>query len=668
MNQTTQKKKSLFRKEAFILIGFIAVLLILYFTIFFAWHLKWVTQRALTKIYGAEVNISSVEVNYLPPGLLFRNFQFTNHQKPTHNLFELGEVSLKLNTNDLMFASLVAEEAKIAQVRIDRKRKRVGFVSAESQKLISLSLDLKENKKAVINKKTSGNILENAMSFSKKKDLDAELKNILKDLNTEAMSKKYTQRLKVQNEIFEDYKNSLDKAELQKIETKVASLKKLIEQKGSPVQVLALGTDLLKDIKSKKDKISTLNTQVKNQLSDLKKVKTDFKEDLSSIKSGIKNKFKIPDISPKSLAKDFFAETVSTRFYLFKYWIEQIRKNSEDKIKQTTSKVLTESQRKLVSSKVKKTLEASKKEKAIKKNIADAKLKNAQYISFGNSARPKFWMKKVLISGDSKANQDLQNFTGKILNISDNQFLINKPIEITFKGDLPKENFYDLKINALLNHHVKELNEVFDITATYPISSFKIVDDNSLKVYLKKAISHTKINGSIQKSEVRDMVIKNSLDKVNFDFYSSKSDINKWLEPIFTSISDFNMDIFLDGPLRKPNLKILSSLADQVSKGLKNQVASQLAEFNSKIEKKISEETENLRSKVFSKIDTQQENIDKILSDLRQKLDSRNVVVNKLLSKSSSSKLGTIADKVGSKLTDKLFGKPKDKKSANEER
>lgn len=653
MTSTTskpQKKKGPIRTEFILVFAFLVALIAIYFIFFFALHLKWIAQKTLSKVYGAEVNIGSININYLPPAMAFKNIQFTNHQKPTHNLFEIGNLSFELNTNDLMFASLTTEEALMTGVRVNTPRKHPGYVSPESQKLVSMSLDLKKNKKAVLDRKTSGNILENILAFSKTKDINAELEKLGQDLKIEELENKYKEKIKTQSELLKNYESLTDSSFTSDIESKYKELESQIKNKVYVADIVANGKSLLEDIKKKKEHINDLSQQLKSQLKEAQNIKTEFKSDIELKKRELKNKFKIPDISPDALAQDFFAETVTTRFYLFKYWLDQIRKNSESKVQNISQKVLSEEKAEFVKDKIKATIESTQKEKAIKKEITEFKATHTEIVHFGSHIRPKFWVKKVLIKGDAKENQDLQNFKGEILNIADDQKIIGKPISITFEGDLPKDNIFNMKLAAQLNHHVKDINETFKVAADYPISSFKIIDDSSLKLYLNKASTRTNIDGQLLENSIKNLKISNELNQVALLFNSSKSDIEKILKPIFDNIGAFNLDIFLKGALDNPDISIISSLTNKISEGLKNQISGQLNQLNTAFDTKIAEKTEELQKKIFANLDSQEAKINTQAQGLTKQLDKHKKLVDDLLKDQGTEGLKKLTDKLGDKL------------------
>ncbi len=655
----TEKKKSFFarvvRYEFIAIFVIVSLLLLLYFTLLFSTHLKWIMQKSLTKVYGAEVNIASVDVGLSPPKLKIIRIQFTNHQKPSHNLFEIGSVDFELNKNELLFLSFVSEKSELTGIMVDTQRSSPGFVSAKGQQLVSMSLDLKKNKRAVLDNKSQGNILENIMSFSKSKDIGSEIKKLSEEFQIDDLAKKYELKLKEQNEQLKSYEAFLKIDHAKEIENEFKALEAKSKSESSDaaqiVKLVSESKSFFEKIKAKKDEVNKIKSQFKDQLNTMKNLKADFNNDIQEKKQALKAKFKIPDISPDALAQDFFAETVTTRFYLFNFWLEQLRKQSEDKVQSATANVLNEKNSEILKDKTKAYLESSKKEKAIKSELQDIKNLNNQVIHFGKNVRPKFWIKKTLIQADAKGNQDLRNFKGEIRDIASDQKLINKPILVNLEGDLPKENINNIKIIAKINHHVADINEEFNIKADYPISSFKIIDDESLKFYLSKAIASTDINGRLLKNEVNNLKINSDLNSTVLLFDSTKSDIQALIKPIIENVTTFSLDILLNGPIEKPDLKIISSLTKKISEGLKLQVSDQLSKFTSQFDSKINEKTAELTSKLFGK---EESNLNKVETDLSKQykgLDAQSDAVSNLIKKNSSKSLNPMMDK----LKDKLF-------------
>lgn len=642
------KKKSILRKESLIIIPLLLVLILLYLGLFFEAHLKWIAENSLTKTYGAEVNIKDVDMDWSDLKLAILRLQFTNHQKPTENLFEIGEFSVDFNKEDLMFLSFVADEAFIKDIKANTQRSYRGSVSQESQKIISVSLDLKKNKNKVIDDKTKGNILENALAFTKSNNIEKELNQVLKDLNVKDLEDKYKAEIESKKQTISKLNDFSDSEEFVDIKKRVKALEgKIKSDKLNISEVLKEGKTLLADLKKVKTQASDLKSEFKNQINDLGRIKSNFQSDLEDKKNLLKAKFQIPDISPDALARSFFSETINTRFYLFKHWLEQLRNRSEEQVSGYTRKVISEKNEKFLKDKVSKTLESSKAEKGINQKIADSRAAKNQIIHFGKKVHPKFWLKKLFINANANSNQDLQNFTGLVRDIADDQKLINKPIRVSLKGDLPKDSIRNINIDAKLNHHVSQMNEEFKVSANYPISSFKMINDDSLKLFIQKALSTTTIDGRIIQNKIQNFVVNNDFTNVDFLFNSSKGDIQEILKPILESIDTFGLDIYLKGLLDNPDLILKSSLTQNISEGLKKQLANQLNKVTAKFDAELNSKVKPIKDKIFSELNLAGAKTEGEIDSINSKVEAEEDIVNKILKESGSKGL--------KRLTDKLF-------------
>jgi uncharacterized protein (TIGR03545 family) len=77
---------------------------------------------------GAEVNVENVDVTYLPLTLVIENFQATDPEKPTHNLFSFSKAVAGVDIWQYLFGKIYISELNVDQLQLDVKRKSVGEV------------------------------------------------------------------------------------------------------------------------------------------------------------------------------------------------------------------------------------------------------------------------------------------------------------------------------------------------------------------------------------------------------------------------------------------------------------------------------------------------------------------------------------------------------------
>ncbi len=590
----------------------------------------------MTKAYGAEVNIGSLKLDLAKPSLEILDVDFTNHEKPMENLFSIGKLAIELNRKDLMFMSITSDNAYLEGLKVNSPRKKKGYVSPESQRLISISTDFKGSKQQAFDKKFEGSIFENLYNFSKNKDYNQELKKISQDLNLKKLE--------------DDYKNLLDKKKLkakeiqshfkkEKYEGLIAQAKKLNQTPDTSAEwmtALSATKKLVTEAKSTRDELKNLKSDIKSELDDIKNIEARLQKDIQSKLSEVKAKFKFPDISPASFSQEFFGNLFQTRFYLIQHWITQARKNSEKAVEDRLGSKATDALRGQLESSARTdtaatteeattTLEAEYKT-LLKQTIAET----GEYIHFGTHIRPKLWIKKLNIDGKSKTHQDLQNFKGHVLNIADNQKTIGKPLEIFLRGDIPQHKFEDINIDIKLNHHLQKMGESFNVSAWYPISSFKIFNDSSLKLFLEQASVHGALKGNIAELQLSDFRFLNQFKDAKFLFESSKTDIQKILQPIFANLPNFNVDVFLKGNFLDPDMLIKSSLGQKVSDGIKGHFSGEIEQVQNQVQALADNSLKSIQTKYIKPylgdvnlLDKESQNIDQLLQTELQKLEAK---------------------------------------------
>lgn len=603
-------------------------------------HIKFILERALTKAYGAEVNIQSVKLNLSHPSLDIVGVDFTNHEKPMENLFSIGHLGVKLNRKDLMFMSITSDEAMLTGLKVNSPRKRRGYVSPESQRLISISTDLKGSKEQAFDKKFEGSIFENLYEFSKTKDYNQELKKIAEELNLKKLEDEYKTLMTAKKAKVKEIESHFKK---EKYDHLVQEVKKLNQTPSNSQEWLAaIGSTqkLISEGKATQKDLTELKQTLKQELADIKNIETKLKTDLDQKLQQAKAKFKFPDISPASFSQEFFGNLFQTRFYLIQHWITQARKNSESAVEaRIGSKATGLIRSSLEKSEAPHSSGSANDPNAISEPTLEEKYKEllkqaieeqGEYVHFGQHVRPKLWIKRLNIDAQSKTHQDLQNFKGHILNIADNQKTIGKPLEIFLKGDIPQHKLEDMNIDIKLNHHLKEMGEQFNLSAWYPISSFKIFNDSSFKLFLEQARVRGLIKGDIAEFKLANFGFFNQFKDSQFFFETSKSDIQKILKPIFANLPEFNVDVLLSGNFLNPDMLINSSIGQKVSDGIKTHFSTEVQNLQDQVQKLTQDSLSNIQDQYIKPylgdvnlLDKEALNVDQLLQTEIKKLETK---------------------------------------------
>ncbi len=124
--------KSIKSNEGFVLRGKLALILIflvgiIVFNIVFLDRLvERAIERNLETIFEAKADIRGLDLQIFKGRLLFRSLEVANSRKPFRNLFELGEVDLQLDIEQLVRSKVVINNVKLQEIRWDTERKTSG--------------------------------------------------------------------------------------------------------------------------------------------------------------------------------------------------------------------------------------------------------------------------------------------------------------------------------------------------------------------------------------------------------------------------------------------------------------------------------------------------------------------------------------------------------------
>lgn len=124
--------KSIKSNEGFILRGKLALILffligIIVFNIVFMDKLiERAIERNLEEIFEAKADIKGLDLQIFEGRLLFQSLEVANSRKPFRNLFELGEVDLQLDIEQLVRSKVVIDNVKLQEIRWDTERKTSG--------------------------------------------------------------------------------------------------------------------------------------------------------------------------------------------------------------------------------------------------------------------------------------------------------------------------------------------------------------------------------------------------------------------------------------------------------------------------------------------------------------------------------------------------------------
>jgi uncharacterized protein (TIGR03545 family) len=112
------------------LIGFFVVITLIFALFYFFAEslIKTAIEKGAGYTLGAEVNVSSVTLNYSPLILTINEFQATDAEQPTHNLFSFDSASAGVDVWQYLLGKTIVEQLTIEQLTFMSKRAKEGEV------------------------------------------------------------------------------------------------------------------------------------------------------------------------------------------------------------------------------------------------------------------------------------------------------------------------------------------------------------------------------------------------------------------------------------------------------------------------------------------------------------------------------------------------------------
>lgn len=122
-------KTPVFRWKNIIPAASVTALLVLFSVFFLDWTVKALLEKAGTTADGAKVELDGVRISLLHLGVTLTGLQVTDAKDPMTNTLEVGRMTFKLAPKPLFWKKIIIEDASIAGIRTGTPRKRSGALA-----------------------------------------------------------------------------------------------------------------------------------------------------------------------------------------------------------------------------------------------------------------------------------------------------------------------------------------------------------------------------------------------------------------------------------------------------------------------------------------------------------------------------------------------------------
>ena len=586
-----QKSKGPLRLEALIPIAIVSAGTWAYAAFMLDGHVRKGLEFALSKGYGAQVDIAGVDINFREPSLTFERIQLTDKEKPSLNALEIGKIRFALLWDALLRAKIVINESSITGISLYSPRKTPGEVfpppPPEPQKGPGITDKIADDLKAEAEAQLKNNGFADVAKILGGADVNDQLQQFrdqlkseakIKDLQTTLASKK-DQWAKRINELPkpDEMKNLVDRVKSAKINTSNP-----MEAKN---QLEALKNDLTRAQaivatyqKSQKD----IQTDVGGFNDSLKEIDEAAKEDLALLQT----KFQLPNIDKESLTKALISRVMGDKLQKLMGFVSKAKAYLPDKTKHGPEKP---------------------------EFVPHPRGKGRTYKFPVTVGYPLFWLKLAEISSKSTPEGFSGDFSGKLLNVTTDSALINKPTVFDLAGSAPRQEIRDLDLKLVMDYRGDEGVTTMDLLiGAHPFPEQSFVKSEDVTLGVNQSLASLKTRAAFQGGEIKATIVENIANPI-FKMDAKAPLLKEALISATDRIKNLGMTVTLSGSFLSPKLGFDSNLGTELAAGLQAHLKAKIDGAKAKLKSFVDDRIHGERQKLMAEYVKAQSAFDGIL-------------------------------------------------------
>ena len=410
--------------------------------------------------------------------------------------------------------------------------------------------------------------------------------------------------------------DSLQKAymnDYQQWEKRIADLPSENDLNAYTARVEALKLDQINTIEEFQAAYTATNNiynEIDSIYNSVKTVKSDFQSDVSALKGNQKlitdwvsrdyhralSLAKLPDLSVKNVAKILFGDRIINQIRKILGYINTTRSYAE-KIK--TSQPKKES---------------------------PPRLKGQDIYFSPKQNLPKFWIKKIALSGETNNGMTL---AGNVTNIVSRQHVIDKATNINIKGT--RRDQAALSLDVTLDYREDKPQELIKIELQeIPLQGVKLSNFPLLPYQIENGKGKVSANLNFKGSELVSNIGFTGT-QINFDFSEKPTNMDERLvrisRSIVQSLNLITFDASINRNDQKFDFRINSNLDKLIADKFKEVVSQEIDNAKKEIEGRVRNEIEKYRQE-FEKIITQKEQeLRKEIEKIEKEIESQKTMI-----------------------------------------
>lgn len=124
----TKQKEILLNKKIFLSIGILLFGLLIIYWVFANTILKYIAEKEISELHGAEVNIGNVDHTLFPISIILDNIEFTDANVPKNNQVQIGQVRADVEFIPLLSQKILLDNVLIDELAFSQLRREEGKV------------------------------------------------------------------------------------------------------------------------------------------------------------------------------------------------------------------------------------------------------------------------------------------------------------------------------------------------------------------------------------------------------------------------------------------------------------------------------------------------------------------------------------------------------------
>lgn len=595
-----------------------AVVLILVLYLFLDGWIESGLEYGGEKTVGAKVEIDGLHLSLSPIGVEFKRLQVANPRDTWKNIFETGTVRFALNFGQLLRGKFIIETMEVNNLILATKRSTDGVVPQEPKKsepaAPPASTSVATPSAAVPASEAPSSISEAAKPAAEQKESKTpsfDMDRIKRELNIDSLlnvgnlqSLQELDTLKLQIETASQQWDSsladLDKSKqrLSEIESTVKSIN-VGEIKSLDAAKSAL-EKVTTTYKSTTELVSTFNTQksaLTEQVNTLSgsvgKIDDIARKDFQFVVSLAH----LPDVNMRGLAELVLGKDILRQAFDYLYWLDFARA----KVPQYTS---------------------------MPDPTNPGRMRGINIHFPSERGYPKFWIRKILVSGGTDAAQDPNFFyaKGEILDVSNDQRITGKPIVVDLEAKQGRGT--RAEISASFDRRSEPGLDTYGITVSgVPIASLETGRSDFLPSRITNAVGGASIDIRVPGNQFEgNIAAVLSGMKMNFT-RDPKNVVERIVRDVLQSIDAVHMKIRMWKNAETFDVAFETDLDDLIASRTKKVIGEEVARLQNEIRNKVNAKIAAKRAEVEKLLSVKKEEVNRRLADYQNQLNEKTALV-----------------------------------------